>query len=79
MIRSRFILGYLLLCPASAVMAQISIGVSLPHVSIGIDVPAYPELVPRNAADPRRDLLVPQGEPRSVPAPDRAHASAGAT
>jgi hypothetical protein len=38
------VLGMLMLPPASSV-AQVSIGIGLPHVSIGINLPAYPRLV----------------------------------
>lgn len=36
----------LLLCSATAAQAQVSIGISTPNVSIGINFPIYPELVP---------------------------------
>ena len=36
----------MLLCPAISAPAQVSIGVSLPGVSIGINQPVYPDLVP---------------------------------
>jgi hypothetical protein len=35
-----------LLLPATSAIAQLSIGIGLPHVSIGINVPVYPNLVP---------------------------------
>lgn len=38
------VLGMLMLPPVSSV-AQVSIGIGLPHVSIGINLPAYPRLV----------------------------------
>ena len=36
----------LLLCSATAAPAQVSIGISTPNVSIGINLPLFPELVP---------------------------------
>jgi hypothetical protein len=36
----------LLFCQVCAVEAQVSIGIGLPHVNIGINLPLYPELVP---------------------------------
>ncbi len=37
---------WMLLCSGTPAVAQVSIGVGLPHVSIGINLPLYPELVP---------------------------------
>jgi len=39
------LIALLLLCSVSAAEAQISIGIGLPNVSIGINLPLYPELV----------------------------------
>jgi len=36
----------LLLCPAAFAGAQVSIGIGLPNVSIGINLPLYPQLAP---------------------------------
>jgi hypothetical protein len=36
----------ILLCSATSAPAQVSIGIGLPNVSIGINLPLYPELVP---------------------------------
>ncbi|MBT1070225.1 hypothetical protein [Pelotalea chapellei] len=36
----------LLLCSTTSVSAQVSIGIGLPNVSIGINLPLFPELVP---------------------------------
>ncbi len=36
----------LLLCPATYAKAQVSIGIGLPNLSIGINLPIYPDLVP---------------------------------
>jgi hypothetical protein len=36
---------WMLLCSATSAMAQVSIGIGLPHVSIGINLPVFPELV----------------------------------
>jgi len=36
---------WLLLCPVTPALAQMSIGIALPGVSIGIDLPVFPELV----------------------------------
>jgi len=36
----------ILLCSVSSVSAQVSIGIGLPNVSIGINIPLFPELVP---------------------------------
>lgn len=43
--RYGLILLWILFWPASAAMAQVSIGIALPGVSIGINQPVYPELV----------------------------------
>ena len=40
------VIALLLLCSVSAAEAQISIGIGLPNVSIGINLPLFPELVP---------------------------------
>jgi hypothetical protein len=40
------LLPMLLLCPAISAPAQVSIGINLPGLSIGINQPVYPELVP---------------------------------
>jgi hypothetical protein len=40
------IVMWLLLCPVTSAQAQISIGIGLPNVSIGINLPLFPELVP---------------------------------
>jgi len=40
------LIALLLLCSVSAAEAQISIGIGLPNVSIGINLPLFPELVP---------------------------------
>lgn len=45
-IRYGFIVLGIVLCLATAAPAQVSIGFSSPHVSIGINLPLYPELVP---------------------------------
>lgn len=45
-IRYGFIVLGILLCLATPAVAQVSVGISLPHVSIGINLPLYPELVP---------------------------------
>lgn len=44
--RHPYILPLLLACSAATVSAQVSIGIELPGVSIGINQPVYPELVP---------------------------------
>jgi hypothetical protein len=45
-IRYGFIVLGIMLCLTTPAPAQVSIGISLPHVSIGINLPVYPELVP---------------------------------
>lgn len=40
------ILGLLLCCSAAPALAQISIGIGLPNIRIGINLPLFPELVP---------------------------------
>ena len=35
----------LLLCPVSSAYAEISVGIGLPGISIGINMPAYPQLI----------------------------------
>lgn len=45
-IRYGFMVLGIMLCLATPAPAQVSIGISLPHVSIGINLPVYPELVP---------------------------------
>jgi hypothetical protein len=45
-IRYGFIVLGMVLCLATSAPAQVSIGFSSPHVSIGINLPVYPELVP---------------------------------
>lgn len=44
--RRGLIVLWLLLCAATSTVAQVSVGIGLPHVSIGINLPLYPELVP---------------------------------
>jgi len=44
-VRYSFLLPMMLLCPAVTAPAQVSIGISLPGLSIGINQPVYPELV----------------------------------
>ena len=44
--RMKLFLLSMLLCPALPAMAQLSIGFSSPNVSIGINIPVYPDLVP---------------------------------
>ena len=44
--RSRLIIMSMLLCSVIPAQAQLSIGIGLPNVSIGINLPLYPELVP---------------------------------
>jgi len=44
--RFPFVFPLLLLCSATAVPAQVSVGIQLPGVSIGINQPVYPDLVP---------------------------------
>ena len=39
-------LWIMLLASITSVAAQVSVGIGLPGVSIGINVPVYPELVP---------------------------------
>ena len=43
-IRPLLIVLGMLLSPAASADVQVSIGIGLPHVSIGINVPAYPRL-----------------------------------
>ena len=45
-IRYGFIVLAMLLCLATSAAADVSIGIGFPHVSIGINLPMYPELVP---------------------------------
>jgi hypothetical protein len=45
-IRYGLIVMWMLLCPVTSAQAQISIGIGLPNVSIGINLPLFPELVP---------------------------------
>ena len=42
-----------MLCLASPAAAQVSIGIGLPGVSIGINLPSYPELVVSAAGEIR--------------------------
>jgi hypothetical protein len=44
--RSRPFLPLMLLVPAISASAQVSLSIGLPHMSIGINVPTVPELVP---------------------------------
>ncbi len=37
---------WLLLCPVDSAQAQVSVAIGLPNLSIGINMPIYPELVP---------------------------------
>ena len=43
--RYRLVVLLMLLCPVTSVPAQVSIGIGLPGVNIGINVPLFPELV----------------------------------
>jgi hypothetical protein len=43
--RYGFMVLALLLCAATSAPAQVSIGIGTPHVSIGVNLPVYPELV----------------------------------
>ena len=45
-IRYGFIVLAMLLCSVTSAEAEVSIGIGFPHVSIGINLPLYPELVP---------------------------------
>jgi len=45
-VRHSLVLPMLLLCPAITAPAQVSVGVNLPGLSIGINQPVYPDLVP---------------------------------
>src|SRR5450759_1539098 len=45
-IRYGLIVVGMLLCLMTSAEAQVSIGIGLPNVSIGINLPLYPELVP---------------------------------
>ncbi len=45
-IRHGFIVLSMLLCSMTSAAAEMSIGIGFPHVSIGINLPLYPELVP---------------------------------
>jgi len=45
-VRTPLLLPFMILCPAIIAPAQVSIGISLPGLSIGINQPVYPELVP---------------------------------
>lgn len=42
--RHLLIVSWLLLCPLTSAVAQVSIGIGLPNVSIGINLPIYPQL-----------------------------------
>src|SRR6266571_1724460 len=44
--RQGLIVLWMVLCSVTSAVAQVSIGIGLPHVSIGINLPLYPELVP---------------------------------
>src|SRR6266540_3831179 len=44
--RAGLIVLWMVLCSVTSAVAQVSIGIGLPHVSIGINLPLYPELVP---------------------------------
>jgi len=44
--RNVFIVLWMLLCSITSAAAQVSIGIGLPGVNIGISFPVYPELVP---------------------------------
>lgn len=44
-IRYVFIVLGMLLCSAASATVQVGIGIGLPHLSIGINLPAYPQLV----------------------------------
>jgi len=44
--RRGLIVLWMVLCSVTSAVAQVSIGIGLPHVSIGINLPLYPELVP---------------------------------
>jgi hypothetical protein len=44
--RGGLIVLWMVLCSVTSAVAQVSIGIGLPHVSIGINLPLYPELVP---------------------------------
>ena len=44
-IRYGLIVLWMLLCSVTSAAAQVSIGIGLPNVSIGINLPVYPELV----------------------------------
>ncbi|MDR3411993.1 MAG: hypothetical protein P4L87_13795 [Formivibrio sp.] len=44
--RNKIILLSILLCPLAPAMAQVSIGIGLPNVSIGVHLGTYPKLVP---------------------------------
>ncbi len=45
-IRFRLIVLMLLVCTATSAVAQVSIGIGLPNLRIGINVPVFPELAP---------------------------------
>lgn len=45
-IRYGFIVLAMLLCSVTSAKAEVSIAIGFPHVSIGINLPLYPELVP---------------------------------
>jgi hypothetical protein len=45
-VRIRLILLWTLLCSAVPAIGQVSIGIGFPNLSIGINVPLYPDLVP---------------------------------
>src|ERR1700751_5907905 len=42
----RLILLWMLLCSVSPAIGQVSIGIGFPNLSIGINVPVFPDLVP---------------------------------
>ncbi len=44
--RRALIVLWMLLGSATSAVAQVSVGIGLPHVNIGINLPLYPELVP---------------------------------
>ena len=44
--RYGLIVFWLLFCSAAPAIAQVNVGIRFPGVSIGINVPTYPQLVP---------------------------------